>query len=65
MVFPALKPGAPGYLLKHSVPEDVLHAISQAYCGETVLLPAIARMVQQELHGWWRCRFRRSRLCRG
>jgi two-component system, NarL family, response regulator LiaR len=49
-VFPALKAGAVGYLLKHSAPEDVLQAIRQAYRGETVLHPAIARMVLQELH---------------
>ena len=49
-VFPALKAGALGYLLKHSAPEDVLHAIRQAHRGETVLHPAIARMVLQELH---------------
>ena len=49
-VFPALKAGALGYVLKHSAPEDVLHAIRQAYLGETVLHPTIARMVLQELH---------------
>jgi two-component system, NarL family, response regulator LiaR len=49
-VFPALKAGAVGYLLKHSAPEDVLQAIHRAYRGETVLHPAIARMVLQELH---------------
>jgi two-component system, NarL family, response regulator LiaR len=49
-VFPALKAGAVGYLLKHSAPEDVLQAINRAYRGETVLHPAIARMVLQELH---------------
>jgi NarL family two-component system response regulator LiaR len=49
-VFPALKAGAFGYLLKHSAPEDVLQAIRQAYRGETVLHPAIARMVLHELH---------------
>jgi NarL family two-component system response regulator LiaR len=49
-VFPALKAGAIGYLLKHSAPEEVLQAIRQAYLGETVLHPAIARMVLQELH---------------
>ena len=49
-VFPALKAGAQGYLLKHSAPEDVLQAIRQAYRGETVLHPTIARMVLQELH---------------
>jgi NarL family two-component system response regulator LiaR len=49
-VFPALKAGALGYLLKHSAPDDVLRAIRQAHRGETVLHPAIARMVLQELH---------------
>jgi NarL family two-component system response regulator LiaR len=49
-VFPALKAGALGYLLKHSAPEDMLQVIRQAYRGETVLHPAIARMVLQELH---------------
>jgi NarL family two-component system response regulator LiaR len=49
-VFPALKVGALGYLLKHSAPEDVLLAIRQAQRGETALHPAIARMVLQELH---------------
>jgi NarL family two-component system response regulator LiaR len=49
-VFPALKAGAVGYLLKHSPPEDVLHAIRQAQQGETALHPTIARMVLQELH---------------
>lgn len=49
-VFPALKAGALGYLLKHSAPEDVLQAIRQAHRGETVLHPSIARMVLQELN---------------
>src|ERR687886_1374302 len=49
-VFPALKAGAQGYLLKHSAPEEVLHAIRQAHRGETVLHPTIARMVLQELN---------------
>jgi NarL family two-component system response regulator LiaR len=49
-VFPALKAGAQGYLLKHSAPEDVLSAIRQAQRGETVLHPTIARMVLQELN---------------
>jgi len=49
-VFPALRAGALGYLLKHSAPDDVVRAIRQAHGGETVLHPAIARMVLQELN---------------
>jgi two-component system, NarL family, response regulator LiaR len=48
-VFPALKAGAVGYLLKHSAPDEVLRAIRQAREGETVLHPAIARMVLLDL----------------
>jgi two-component system, NarL family, response regulator LiaR len=48
-VLPALKAGAQGYLLKHSPPDDVLRAIRQAHAGETVLHPAIARLVLQDL----------------
>ena len=49
-VFPALKAGALGYLLKHSGPDEVLQAIRRAHRGETVLDPAIARIVLRELH---------------
>jgi NarL family two-component system response regulator LiaR len=49
-VFPALKAGAQGYLLKHSPPEEVLNAIRQAHRGETILHPSVARLVLQELH---------------
>lgn len=49
-VFPALKAGAIGYLLKHSAAADILQAIAQAHRGETVLHRAIARMMLQELH---------------
>jgi NarL family two-component system response regulator LiaR len=48
-VFPALKAGALGYLLKHSAPDDVVRAIRQAHAGETVLHPTIARMMLQEI----------------
>src|SRR5262249_33912939 len=49
-VLPALKAGALGYLRKHSAPEDVVRAIRQAHQGETVLHPAIARIMLQELN---------------
>jgi NarL family two-component system response regulator LiaR len=48
-VFPAIKAGALGYLLKDSDSEDLIHAIHQVYRGEPSLQPAIARKVLLEL----------------
>jgi NarL family two-component system response regulator LiaR len=48
-VFPALKAGARGYLLKDSEPEALVQAIRQVARGESSLHPAIARKVLQEL----------------
>ncbi len=48
-VFPAIKAGALGYLLKDSGPEDLVQAIRQVSRGESSLHPAIARRVLQEL----------------
>jgi NarL family two-component system response regulator LiaR len=48
-VFPAIKAGALGYLLKDSGPEDLLHAIHQVARGEPSLEPSIARKVLTEL----------------
>ena len=42
-VFPALRAGALGYLLKDSSPQDLLRAIRSVYRGESSLHPAIAR----------------------
>ena len=42
-VFPALRSGALGYLLKDSSPQDLLRAIRSVYRGESSLHPAIAR----------------------
>jgi NarL family two-component system response regulator LiaR len=48
-VFPAIKAGALGYVLKESDPEDLLLAIDQVSRGEPSLHPTIARKVLQEL----------------
>ena len=48
-VFPAIKAGALGYLLKESTPEDLVQAIHQIHSGESSLHPAIARKVLQEI----------------
>jgi NarL family two-component system response regulator LiaR len=48
-VFPAIKAGALGYLLKDSSPGELVQAIHQVYRGESSLHPTIARKLLQEL----------------
>lgn len=48
-VFPAIKAGALGYLLKDSNPDDLVRAIRQVYRGEPSLHPSIARKILQDL----------------
>ncbi|HDQ73353.1 MAG TPA: response regulator transcription factor [Chloroflexi bacterium] len=48
-VFPAIKSGALGYLLKDSSPQELLGAIRQVYRGETSLHPSIARKLIHEI----------------
>lgn len=48
-VFPAIKAGALGYILKDSDPDDLIRAIRQVQRGEPSLHPSIARKVLSEL----------------
>jgi len=48
-VFPAIKAGALGYLLKDSGPQELVLAIRQVFRGEPSLDPSVARKVLSEL----------------
>lgn len=49
-VFPAIKSGALGYILKDSSPDQLLQAIHDVYRGEASLHPGIARRLIMELN---------------
>ena len=49
-VFPAIKAGASGYLLKEAPPEMLVQAIRDVHRGESWLHPTIARKLIGELH---------------
>jgi NarL family two-component system response regulator LiaR len=48
-VFPAIKAGARGYILKDTGPDELVRAIRQVHRGEPTLEPEIARKVLCEL----------------
>jgi NarL family two-component system response regulator LiaR len=48
-VFPAIRAGALGYMLKDFGPAELVRAIQRVHRGESSLHPAIARKVLQEL----------------
>lgn len=50
-VFPAIKAGALGYLLKDVAPGELIKAIQAAYQGEAQLHPEIAKKLMGELAG--------------
>lgn len=47
-LFPAIKAGASGYLLKDTLPGELLQAIRAVYKGESFLHPSIAQRVLKE-----------------
>ena len=48
-IFPAIKAGALGYLLKDSEPNELVEAIRRVHRGESSLHPSVARKVLREL----------------
>jgi NarL family two-component system response regulator LiaR len=48
-VFPAIKAGALGYLIKDTGPDELVQAIRQVYAGEPTLHPSIAQKLLTEI----------------
>jgi two-component system, NarL family, response regulator LiaR len=48
-IFPAIKAGAMGYLLKESEPNELIQAIYKVYRGEPSLHPVIAKKMMKEI----------------
>ncbi len=48
-VFPAIRAGAAGYLLKEADPADVADAIRKTAAGESILSPAVAERLMREV----------------
>jgi len=51
LLFPAVKAGAVGYLLKDARPEELVQAIRNSAAGKTSLTPAVARRLLAEFSG--------------
>jgi NarL family two-component system response regulator LiaR len=48
-IFPAIKAGALGYLIKDTGPDELIHAIRQVHHGQPTLHPSIAQKLLKEL----------------
>ena len=49
-LFPAIRAGAIGYLLKDSAPQEIIRAIRAVHAGQTVMHPSIAARILQEIN---------------
>ena len=48
-VFPAIRAGAAGYLLKEAEPAEIAQAIAKAHRGEPILHPSVAERLMREV----------------
>jgi NarL family two-component system response regulator LiaR len=50
-VFPAIKAGAPGYLMKDGPPAELAEAVRRVHRGEALVAPTVAAKLMQEVAG--------------